>query len=368
MDKGSVPLANRKRFFRYSFLSFLSLSLITACAQAKSRAVLSDSTNNTNEKPPVLVAKENKSPAEAKPIAPVAAAAPAVAIAPTTVTDPAVAERCEKTLNELPGSYDAKKVKAACEKVVVLEGCQSVGHLPIYHFEKRGPDSKKGLNVLVISLIHGDEPQSGSVARNWMARLTEIESRNNWRIIPVANPDGLIKKSRTNSNGVDLNRNFPTSDWKNSANNFWRKTTSSNKRRFPGKQAASEIETQCALSHIEDFNPHFIISIHTPLGILDFDGPKLKSPPKHVKLPWSRVGNFPGSLGRYMWRDGKVPVLTIELKGENSVRDLDEIDHLQDISGLIAIMANSEKLAIRDPHEIQPNEKGKKSKPTSGTF
>ncbi|MDB9786942.1 hypothetical protein OAB57_02450, partial [Bacteriovoracaceae bacterium] len=91
---------------------------------------------------------------------------------------------------------------------------------------------------------------------------------------------------------------------------------------------------------IGDFDPHFIISIHTPLGILDFDGPKLKFPPKHKKLPWLRLGNFPGSLGRYMWRDAKVPVLTIELKGKHSLKDLDAIDQLQDISGLVAIMSN----------------------------
>ena len=31
--------------------------------------------------------------------------------------------------------------------------------------------------------------------------------------IPCLNPDGMSKNTRTNSNGVDLNRNFPTKNW-----------------------------------------------------------------------------------------------------------------------------------------------------------
>jgi hypothetical protein len=90
--------------------------------------------------------------------------------------------------------------------------------------------------------------------------------------------------------------------------------------------------------HIAVFKPDFVISIHTPLGVLDFDGPHVKSP-GFKPLPWVGLGNYPGSLGRYLWMDRKVPVLTIELKGNKGIQKLEDFDRLQDISGTIAIQA-----------------------------
>ena len=72
------------------------------------------------------------------------------------------------------------------------------------------------------------------------------------------------------------------------------------------------------------------------MGVLDFDGPQVDFPKAH--LPWQRLGHFPGSLGRYMWKDQKVPVLTVELKG-NAEKSLHRIDQLQDISGTVALRA-----------------------------
>lgn len=41
-----------------------------------------------------------------------------------------------------------------------------------------------------------------------------------------------------------------------------------------------------------------------------------------------------------MWRDRKVPVLTIELKGNDGLKRLEDFDRLQDISGTVAIQAD----------------------------
>ncbi len=100
------------------------------------------------------------------------------------------------------------------------------------------------------------------------------------------------------------------------------------------------METKCLLRHLEEFKPDFIISIHTPIGVLDFDGPQGKVP-KGTPLPWSPLGNYPGSLGRYMWKDRNIPVLTIELKGNSGLSKLEQLDQLQDISGTIAIEAST---------------------------
>ncbi len=248
-----------------------------------------------------------------------------------------IAEYCEKSLSAFPGKHDAKALKKACESVQVLTGCESVQGSPIYHYNQNG-DAKKPANILVFSLIHGDETPAGSVGRFWMERLQGIVPRNNWRVVPVLNPDGVAKKTRTNANAVDVNRNFPTADWVEKAQAYWKRDSKSNPRRFPGHSANSEPETACALKHIEDFKPDFIVSIHTPLKVLDFDGPKVK-PPKYDYLPWKSLGHYPGSLGRYMWFERKIPVLTMELK-EDLPSSNDPWLQLQDIIGVLVGLEN----------------------------
>lgn len=179
---------------------------------------------------------------------------------------------------------------------------------------------------------------AGSVARSWMERLTKIEPRNSWRIVPILNPDGLAKNTRTNARGIDLNRNFPTKDWEIDALKYWETKAKKDKRRFPGQSPNSEPETKCAIAQIEDYKPSFIISIHTPYAVLDFDGPEIKLP-RFKELPWISLGNYPGSLGRFMWVDQKQPVLTVELKGKGSAEKLDVFDKLQDLSGDMAIQS-----------------------------
>lgn len=242
-------------------------------------------------------------------------------------------------MTSMSGNAPADEIKTVCQKVVQLEGCVSQEGTPIYHYDKAGSD-KNPKRILAKALIHGDEGLSGNVARAWMLRLEKIDPRNSWRVIPVTNPDGWKKKTRTNNRGVDLNRNFPTRNWTEEAIAYWEKKMKSDPRRYPGPEAASEIETKCLMKHFDEFKPDFIISVHIPLGVLDFDGPKVKDPPKFKPLPWQSLGNFPGSLGRYMWGDKKVPVLTIELKGNEDVKKLEAFDKLQDISGTVAIQAD----------------------------
>ncbi len=248
---------------------------------------------------------------------------------------------CEKSLSVFSGKSNSKALHSACEKIEVLPGCESVQGTSIFHYNRNG-NGKKPAKILVFSLIHGDETPAGSVGRFWMERLETIAPRNNWRVVPILNPDGLEKKTRTNANKVDINRNFPTEDWSAKALAFWQRDAKSSPRRFPGNVSASEPETKCALSHIQDFKPDFVVSIHTPLKVLDYDGPKVK-PPKFDYLPWKSLGHYPGSLGRYMWFERKVPVLTMELK-EDLPNSNDPWLQLQDVIGVLVGLENfSEK-------------------------
>ena len=242
-------------------------------------------------------------------------------------------DTCFAELQKFKGIGDTKLLKQACERVIADSSCMSVEGRPIYHYEKLSGvvGAKK---ILVYSLIHGDEIPAGAVGRYWMERLEGIDPRNSWRVIPVLNPDGVKYKTRTNANKIDVNRNFPTKDWETAAIENWKKTTGGNLRRFPGNVGGSEPETKCAIHHIEDFKPDFIVSVHTPLKVLDFDGPRLSSFPKYDYLPWKSLGNYPGSLGRYMWMERNTPVLTMELK-ESLPSNFGLFDRLQDIIGTL---------------------------------
>ena len=244
-----------------------------------------------------------------------------------------VEESCVQELKVFPGPFDEKVLKAACKEVKLDPICISVEGKPIFHYDKSGTTNGGGKKILVISVIHGDERPAGSVGRFWLERLQSIEPRNSWRIIPILNPDGAKYKTRTNAHKIDLNRNFPTRDWDEDAMKYWKASTSSNPRRFPGEEAGSEPETKCALKLIDDFKPDFIVSIHTPLNVLDFDGPKVKPPPFDY-LPWKTLGHFPGSLGRYMWFERKTPVLTAELK-DGLPTSYKPFEKLQDVIGTL---------------------------------
>ncbi len=169
--------------------------------------------------------------------------------------------------------------------------------------------------VLVLGGIHGDEFSAVVVAFQWIERLRGDRSqRFQWRILPCANPDGLLAQPahRTNAHGVDLNRNFPTPDWNTKAINYWKNQTHSDPRRFPGKEAGSEPETRWLVQQIASYKPDAIISIHAPLNVLDFDGP-YPPPPRLGYLRLAPLGTYPGSLGGYGGVFLRLPVITPEL-------------------------------------------------------
>jgi len=176
---------------------------------------------------------------------------------------------------------------------------------------QRKPQAK----ILILGGIHGDEYSSVSVVFKWMNTLNKYHSGLfHWKVVPLINPDGLLRKHsrRTNGNGVDLNRNFSPGKNKKSSLNYWKKRTRNDERRYPGPSPLSEPESRWIVQLIEDFKPDAIVAVHAPFGILDFDGPH-KAPnhlgPLHLKL----LGTYPGSLGNYAGLQLGKPVITIEL-------------------------------------------------------
>lgn len=193
---------------------------------------------------------------------------------------------------------------------------RSVRGVPLWwrDFEPRMPPAL--LRILVLGGIHGDEGASVSLVFDWMARAQQAHGgRVHWRMVPLVNPDGLLRRpaTRVNARGVDLNRNFPTADWNTNAQRYWVERTRRDPRRFPGKMPKSEPETLWILEQIEHFKPDLIVSVHAPYGVLDFDGPP-PAPSKLGSLFLDQVGIYPGSLGNFGGVNKGVPVVTIELK------------------------------------------------------
>lgn len=168
--------------------------------------------------------------------------------------------------------------------------------------------------VLVIGGIHGDERSSSALVLHWIQLARQTPANVHWRFVPLINPDGMLinPPRRTNANGVDLNRNFPTPRWDKEAPLYWTNRTKNDPRRYPGPKALSEPESRWIHDEMERWKPNLIVSIHAPYGVLDFDGPAV--PPQRLgRLYLDQVGIYPGSLGNFGGIHKRVPVVTIEL-------------------------------------------------------
>ncbi|MBF0382080.1 MAG: DUF2817 domain-containing protein [Magnetococcales bacterium] len=208
------------------------------------------------------------------------------------------------------------------EENFTLSGGRSVNGLPIIMKEypplqNRTPQAR----ILILGGIHGDEFSSVSIVFKWLKILNKHHSGLfHWRIAPLVNPDGLLRKEsqRMNHNNVDLNRNFPTAatheEWLSQSRKYWIDETDRDPRRYPGPSSLSEPESRWVIEEIERFQPHAVVSIHAPFGLLDFDGPPNIPPEKLGKLYLSLLGTYPGSLGRYVGSVQRVPIITIELE------------------------------------------------------
>lgn len=111
--------------------------------------------------------------------------------------------------------------------------------------------------VLIMGSIYGNEPESIELL-DAIARASKAYAQSpsySFVFIKTPNPDGLAEHTRTNHNGVDLNRNFP-STWFTATPN-----------RLTGPHPASEIETQNLMKILRTFQPHRVIHVRSSIGL-----------------------------------------------------------------------------------------------------
>ncbi len=167
--------------------------------------------------------------------------------------------------------------------------------------------------TLIVGVFHGDEPQGKFLIEEYLKN----NDTNGLLFIPCLNPDGMQLKTRTNSNGVDLNRNFPTKNWELTEKNEF----------FGGMSAGSEIETKFLMDTINEFKPQLILTLHAPYKIVNYDGPAREISEKISEIIGYPVEESigyptPGSFGTYAGIEREIPAITLELDEVCPVQDL----------------------------------------------
>jgi len=178
--------------------------------------------------------------------------------------------------------------------------------------------AKKETRLLIFAAIHGEEPETTFLLSRALRKL--LEAPDYVACVLTANPDGMLRGTRCKANGVDLNRNFPTLNWKPE------KTLSKLVLEAPretelsmGTLPASEPETRALIALIQKLSVKTIVSLHAPLGVIDsdFHSELALKMEKIFDLPWqSGVGYpTPGSFGTYAAENG-LDCVTVELPRE----------------------------------------------------
>ncbi len=191
-------------------------------------------------------------------------------------------------------------------------------------------------NVSIIMCgVHGDEITPVKFCWDLINELKKDSHSYQDKIVvvvPLVAPDSFFKvrPTRTNGRGVDVNRNFPTLDWKKYALKRWKHSLKSDKRKFPGAKSGSEQETVFQMNLVKRYKPNKVISVHAPLTLLDYDGPSLKAVSgKSAQDLLNQMSNkaagykvssypiFPGSLGNWAGKEQHIPTYTLELPNSN---------------------------------------------------
>ena len=228
------------------------------------------------------------------------------------------ASKCRATRRGGSGKVPAALYAAVLAAAAIVPGCaispecgpcgevfvgRSVEGRPIRGYViGKGPET-----LLLLGVIHGNEPEGEPLLEKLAARLRRRPDELGEKrviIVPVANPDGLARKTRLNARGVDLNRNFPAGNWAAAARH--------------GEHPSSEPETRAILKILRRHEPSRILAVHSPLHCVNYDGPAEEIAQELAiasgyPLKESIGYPTPGSLGSYAGTDLGIPTITLEL-------------------------------------------------------
>ena len=143
--------------------------------------------------------------------------------------------------------------EAASKRPAVVE-TRTIGHTvkgrAIVAWRVGQPSS--GRRVVVLSAMHGNETGPKRILVNLLDGR-RIKGADIW-LVPQYNRDGVVRRTRQNAHGVDLNRNYPR-HWKRQGGAY-----------NSGPRPASEPETKAVMAFLRKIRPTYVVSYHQPLN------------------------------------------------------------------------------------------------------
>jgi len=237
--------------------------------------------------------------------------------------------------------------------------------------------------IYILGGFHGDEPEGPEAAAKLPAALvpemiSEAGEKSTIRIVRDMNPDGTALKTKGNTRGTDLNRNWPTSDF-----------ISDPKR--GGKKAESELETTAILKDLVAFKPDVVIVFETAVTgrgpdvavenggagavsmAYDFASAARTIDPRWRVATETRY-RTPGSVQSYVGRNLRKPVVTVQFRrGEDAQTNVTAVTKSivemakAEIKGAAAKATPKNAKAAGKPVAVKPKASALKPTPTNQT-
>jgi protein MpaA len=164
--------------------------------------------------------------------------------------------------------------------------------------ERGDPDAP--VRELVIGCMHGNEPVGIAIAE--LLESLPVPGEAELLLVEDANPDGVALGTRTNGDGVDLNRNFP---W------HWRRSGVPGDPHYSGPRPLSEPESRALAWLIGRERPTVTIWFHEPWAVVDESGGSVSVERRYARLvglPLRRLPRFAG--GATDWQNARFPGTT----------------------------------------------------------
>jgi hypothetical protein len=144
-----------------------------------------------------------------------------------------------------------------------------------------------GRVVLVVGNTHGDEPKGVEVTRR--LRIDPVPDGIDLWTLDTINPDGMVADTRTNANGVDLNRNFSV--------NWGYIPPSTTNQQYSGEAPADQPETQAIENLIRLLHPAITVWYHQDANRVSVGGHRREIPVEYARLVGQVIADTPCTQG-----------------------------------------------------------------------